>query len=46
MFYSDIYSVKNNLLANRRTKVTQQVLSLGHTVLNGTHTLNAVHSWS
>lgn len=40
MFYSNIYSVKNDLLANKGTKV----LSPGHTLQNGIHTLNAAHS--
>lgn len=35
MFYSDIYSVKNDLLTNRGKKV----LSLGYTLQNGIHTL-------
>lgn len=44
MTCSDIYSARNDLLANRGTKVAQQVLSLGHALQKGIHTLNAIHS--
>lgn len=44
MTCSDIYSARNDLLTNRGTKVAQQVLSLGHTLQKGIHTLNAIHS--